>query len=253
MLPLARRIAGTARSSRHLHAGRNHAAGPARGRRRRRAKRHDLCGGFRRRRRRGRPAARLAICASVGGDGPGRTSARTAWASPAADRGSATIPDETLQELGPSPVAVISQSGALCASINRAINDLGLKVGYLISCGNQIGRSSRRFHRLLRRRRRAAGPALLYRGRTRCRKLPRCGAARARQRQDRRRGQDRRLGRSARFGAGAYRLARRARGGIRRIRGGGRDRPARLARRTRSRRSNSWRARRCRAAAISRR
>ena len=53
----------------------------------------------------------------------------------------ATIPDETLQELGPSPVAVISQSGALCASINRAVNDLDLKVGYLISCGNQIGRT----------------------------------------------------------------------------------------------------------------
>jgi acetyltransferase len=53
----------------------------------------------------------------------------------------ATIPDETLQELGSSPVAVISQSGALCASINRAVNDLDLKVGYLISCGNQIGRT----------------------------------------------------------------------------------------------------------------
>jgi acetate---CoA ligase (ADP-forming) len=52
-----------------------------------------------------------------------------------------TIPDETLQPLGRSPVAVISQSGALCASINRAINELGLQVGYLISCGNQIGRS----------------------------------------------------------------------------------------------------------------
>jgi acetyltransferase len=52
----------------------------------------------------------------------------------------ATIPDESLQPLAPGPVAVISQSGALCASINRAANDLDLKVGYLISCGNQIGR-----------------------------------------------------------------------------------------------------------------
>ena len=61
----------------------------------------------------------------------------------------ATIPDETLQQLGPSPVAVISQSGALCASINRAINDLGLPVAYLISCGNQIGRPASAFIEIL--------------------------------------------------------------------------------------------------------
>jgi acetate---CoA ligase (ADP-forming) len=51
----------------------------------------------------------------------------------------ATIPDETLQALAPSPVAVVMQSGAMCASINRAINDRGLKVAYLASCGSQIG------------------------------------------------------------------------------------------------------------------
>ncbi|MGH6771764.1 MAG: acetate--CoA ligase family protein [Xanthobacteraceae bacterium] len=51
----------------------------------------------------------------------------------------ATVPDETLQKLAPSPVAVVVQSGAMCASINRAINDLGLKVAYLASCGSQLG------------------------------------------------------------------------------------------------------------------
>ena len=51
----------------------------------------------------------------------------------------ATIPDETLQDLAPSPVAIVVQSGALCASINRAVNDLGLKVAYLASCGSQMG------------------------------------------------------------------------------------------------------------------
>ena len=49
-----------------------------------------------------------------------------------------TVPDESLQELGPGAVAVITQSGALCTSINRAINDVGITLGYLISCGNQI-------------------------------------------------------------------------------------------------------------------
>lgn len=49
-----------------------------------------------------------------------------------------TVPDEFLQELGPGAVAVITQSGALCTSINRAINDVGITLGYLISCGNQI-------------------------------------------------------------------------------------------------------------------
>src|SRR5206468_11747061 len=32
-----------------------------------------------------------------------------------------SIPDETLQALAESPVAVVAQSGAICASINRAI------------------------------------------------------------------------------------------------------------------------------------
>ena len=50
----------------------------------------------------------------------------------------ATVPDESLQELEPGAVAVITQSGALCTSINRAINDVGLKLAYLVSCGNQI-------------------------------------------------------------------------------------------------------------------
>ncbi|MCC6887585.1 MAG: acetate--CoA ligase family protein [Hyphomicrobiales bacterium] len=51
----------------------------------------------------------------------------------------ATSPDETLQPLAPGPVGVVVQSGAMCASINRAINDLGLQVAYLASCGSQIG------------------------------------------------------------------------------------------------------------------
>jgi acetate---CoA ligase (ADP-forming) len=51
----------------------------------------------------------------------------------------ATIPDETFQAFAPGPIAVVSQSGAMCASINRAINALGLKIAYLVSCGNQIG------------------------------------------------------------------------------------------------------------------
>jgi acyl-CoA synthetase (NDP forming) len=51
-----------------------------------------------------------------------------------------SIPDETLQELAESPVAIAAQSGAICASLNRAINELGLKVGYFASCGGQIGK-----------------------------------------------------------------------------------------------------------------
>ncbi len=53
--------------------------------------------------------------------------------------GFTTIPDETLQEFAPSPIAVVSQSGAMSTSINRAINALGHKVALLVSCGNQIG------------------------------------------------------------------------------------------------------------------
>jgi len=53
--------------------------------------------------------------------------------------GFSSIPDETLQELAKGPVAVAAQSGAICASINRAINELGLKVSYFASCGGQIG------------------------------------------------------------------------------------------------------------------
>jgi len=50
-----------------------------------------------------------------------------------------SIPDESLQPLAPSPVAVVLQSGAMCTTINRAINDLGLQAAYLASCGSQIG------------------------------------------------------------------------------------------------------------------
>jgi acetate---CoA ligase (ADP-forming) len=50
-----------------------------------------------------------------------------------------SIPDETLQELAESPVAIAAQSGAICASLNRSVNELGLKVSYFASCGGQIG------------------------------------------------------------------------------------------------------------------
>src|SRR5499426_4882151 len=50
-----------------------------------------------------------------------------------------SIPDETLQELAESPVAIAAQSGAICASLNRSINELGLKVSCFASVGGQIG------------------------------------------------------------------------------------------------------------------
>src|SRR5262249_44398117 len=50
-----------------------------------------------------------------------------------------SIPDETLQDLAESPVAIAAQSGAICASLNRSINELGLMVSYFASCGGQIG------------------------------------------------------------------------------------------------------------------
>lgn len=50
----------------------------------------------------------------------------------------ATIPDESLQQPMPSPVAIAVQSGAMATVINRAINDIGLKTAYLASCGSQI-------------------------------------------------------------------------------------------------------------------
>ena len=64
---------------------------------------------------------------------------RTAWASPAANPASAPSRTRPCRSLQPSPVAVVAQSGAMCASINRAINELGLKIGYFASCGGQIG------------------------------------------------------------------------------------------------------------------
>jgi len=50
-----------------------------------------------------------------------------------------TVPDESLQALAPSPVAIVVQSGAMATSINRAVNELGLRTGYLASCGSQFG------------------------------------------------------------------------------------------------------------------
>ena len=58
--------------------------------------------------------------------------------------GFVTLADETLQPLArgaavTGAVAVITQSGMLATSFNRALNDRGLAVSHLISCGNQIG------------------------------------------------------------------------------------------------------------------
>lgn len=53
--------------------------------------------------------------------------------------GLVTIADETLQPLGKGPVAVLTQSGMLTSTINRALNDRGLGVSHIVSCGNQTG------------------------------------------------------------------------------------------------------------------
>ena len=53
--------------------------------------------------------------------------------------GLVTIADETLQPLTTGPIAVLTQSGMLTSTINRALNDRGLGVSHIVSCGNQVG------------------------------------------------------------------------------------------------------------------
>ena len=134
----ARRAARNARSSRDLHAGGNHHA----------ILRDGAAAGA-------RSATVYAAGFGEGGDPEGRKRgaqlreaiARTGIAvvgpncmgvACGASKFS-TVPDETLQEPVPGPVAVVVQSGAMATSINRAINDLGLKTAYLASCGSQFG------------------------------------------------------------------------------------------------------------------
>ncbi len=50
-----------------------------------------------------------------------------------------TMADERLAVLRPGPVALLTQSGMLASTLTRSMTDRGLNVGYLISCGNQIG------------------------------------------------------------------------------------------------------------------
>jgi acyl-CoA synthetase (NDP forming) len=50
-----------------------------------------------------------------------------------------TIPDEHLEPLTLGPVAVLCQSGALAQTFSRGLIDAGLGLGYIVSCGNQIG------------------------------------------------------------------------------------------------------------------
>ena len=122
-----------------------------------------------------------------------------------------SIPDETLQELAESPVAVVAQSGAICASINRAINELGLKVSYFASCGGQIGCTISDFIDYFAVQPELRSHPLLHRGHPGRRAFPRRRAARPRQRQDRRGGEDRRLRDRPHLCAGTHRLARRHR------------------------------------------
>jgi acyl-CoA synthetase (NDP forming) len=51
----------------------------------------------------------------------------------------ATIPDETLPLIAEGPIAIIAQSGAMCTSINRALNELQISASYIVSCGVQAG------------------------------------------------------------------------------------------------------------------
>ncbi len=53
--------------------------------------------------------------------------------------GLVTLADDSLARVGPGPVAVVTQSGAMCLVINRTLADRGLHAGYLITCGNQAG------------------------------------------------------------------------------------------------------------------
>lgn len=50
-----------------------------------------------------------------------------------------TLVDDSLARVGPGPVAVVTQSGAMCLMINRTLADRGIEAGHLISCGNQTG------------------------------------------------------------------------------------------------------------------
>ena len=163
-----------------------------------------------------RAAASARNCARRSRAPASPSSARTAWASPAAHRNFCHRPR---RDAAAARCRARSPSWCRAApwrpSINRAINDLGLKTGYLASCGSQIGCKDLRLHRLLRRHAGAARHPLLHRGRARRRALPRSRAARARERQDRGRGEGRRVRSLARRRARAYRLARRQRGGVR--------------------------------------
>ncbi len=53
--------------------------------------------------------------------------------------GLVTIADETLQRLSTGPVAVLTQSGMMTSTINRALSDRGIGVSHIVSCGNQTG------------------------------------------------------------------------------------------------------------------
>src|SRR5258706_2885151 len=50
-----------------------------------------------------------------------------------------TFADETLEPLRSGPLALLTQSGAMCTSLVRALGDRGLAVSCLVSCGNQTG------------------------------------------------------------------------------------------------------------------
>ena len=50
-----------------------------------------------------------------------------------------TFPDEQIEPLGVGPVAALTQSGMLAQTFSRGLVDAGLKLAYLISCGNQVG------------------------------------------------------------------------------------------------------------------
>ncbi|MCZ6637651.1 MAG: acetate--CoA ligase family protein [Alphaproteobacteria bacterium] len=50
-----------------------------------------------------------------------------------------TLPDDGLERIEAGPTAVIAQSGALVAALNRLLTERGLIPSYMVSAGNQVG------------------------------------------------------------------------------------------------------------------
>ena len=146
------RPAGSARPRGGDRAGRGGDRHDRGGRQGQGAQRHRVLRRLRRRRRPARAASSACSSSAPIEDAGIAVSGPNCLGNLAAPHRMMTIPDDRITELERGPVAIVGQSGGIVMAIHRALLARGVRAGYAVTSGNEIGLNIAGLHPLPRRR-----------------------------------------------------------------------------------------------------